>query len=226
MEGLLFIALLVGIFIFLGLIIVYGNAQNKKRTEAFKDLALTLGFTFEPQALSSNPYPEFNFQLFNTGRSRKLTNVLSKTLIDGTQILIGDYYYVIGSGKSTQIWQQTVFTVSGQDLNWPTYRLEPEVGFIHGIGKLFGLKDINFDHYPQFSKMYLLRGEDEAHIRDRFNGQIVQWFEQHPKVSSEAQSQGGRTVMLLWKRGQLVKPEESADFVAMGQELWQRFQGY
>ena len=45
--------------------------------------------------------------------------------------------------------------------------------------EMLGLKDIDFDSHPQFSKDYLLKGADEAAVRRCFHPAVLTFFEQH-----------------------------------------------
>ncbi len=49
--------------------------------------------------------------------------------------------------------------------------------FFHKIRNIIGYKDIDFDTHPNFSKNYLLNGEDENAIRNVFNEGVLYFFE-------------------------------------------------
>lgn len=203
------------------------HVRDKKRREALQAIAPRIGFAFDPKPLQQVPFGGFNFRLFEQGHSRKLYNLLSQNRSDGTQIAIFDYKYTVGRGKNRRTYAQTVFAaqVTITSFYLPKFRLDPEVSWVHGIGKLFGLKDINFERYPKFSKLYLLRGDDEVQIRMRFHGGILEWLEQHPNLCAEGQTSMNNTCMLMWLQNKRVEPERILSFSAAGQELWQRFQG-
>ncbi len=223
-----FLAVLVLVFAIVGIIVAVQALRARKRREALQAIALRHGYTFTAKPVGYQPYPGFAFRLFNVGRAKQQHNALSKTLSDGTQIVIFDYQYTTGSGKSRTTHYQTVFAAQGPDLALPTFRIDPEIGWVHSIGKVFGLKDINFERYPKFSKLYLLRGDDEAQIRTYFHGGILQWFEQHPGYCAEGQSrlQSNSSCLLLWRERRTVKPEVLPEFALLGQDLWYRVRGH
>ncbi len=221
-----FVALGVALAIF-GLARAFSRLQARKRRNALQALAQRYGYTFVATPVGYQPYPGFDFRLFNVGRAKQQRNALSKTLSDGTQITLFDYQYTTGSGRRRAIHYQTVFAALGPDLALPSFRIDPEIGLAHSIGKVFGLKDINFERYPKFSKLYLLRGDDEPRIRTYFHGGILQWFEQHPGYCAEGQSrlQYDSSCLLLWQARRTVKPEALPKFALLGQDLWYRVRG-
>lgn len=222
-----FLVVLILVSAIFGIILITENIRARKRREALQAMALRYGYTFTAKPVGYQPYPGFQFRLFNQGRAKQQWNALSKTLSDGTQITLFDYQYTTGSGKSRTTHYQTVFAAQGPDLALPTFRIDPEIGWVHGLGKVFGLQDINFERYPKFSKLYLLRGDDEAQIRAYFHGGILQWFEQHPGYCAEGQSrlQYNSSCLLLWQERHRVKPEALPEFALLGQDLWYRVRG-
>jgi len=118
-----------------------------------------------------------DFKLFSRGHSKSIKNLLIS--VDGEQeldIRIFDYRFVIGGGKSTTVYKQTVFYLHSPELSLPQFLLKPE-HFFHKVGFFLGMKeDINFDFYPKFSKQYLLKGDQETKVRDTFNDDVLHFF--------------------------------------------------
>jgi hypothetical protein len=88
----------------------------------------------------------------------------------------------------------------------------------HDVAKAFGMQDINFENHPDFSRRYLLRGEDEAKIRLRFHPRFLSFLEQHPPCCAE----GSGPQLIVWRDDQQVSPEKMADWLRFGEEWVQR----
>jgi hypothetical protein len=151
------------------LIIVYTIKQEKKRTEAFKNLADSLGFTFNPKPLAE-AYPVSQFQLFDIGHSKRFSNGMIQEK-NGIKISMFEYFYTTGSGKNSTIHGQTVTIFSAPQLKLPQFVLKPE-GLFQKIGELFGAKDIDFEDSPEFSKKYHLKSVLEEETRKAFSKAI------------------------------------------------------
>jgi hypothetical protein len=61
-------------------------------------------------------------------------------------------------------------------LNLPPFDLRPE-GVLLKIAQSLGMKDIDFADAPGFSRMYMLRGQDEAAIRQLFTPALLRFCE-------------------------------------------------
>ena len=92
----------------------------------------------------------------------------------GINLMIFDYEYIVGSGKSSSVFKQTVASFQSDKLHTPVFQLYPE-GFMARIGHALGSQDIDFDEYPIFSKQYQLKGKEEP-IRQFFSKPILDYF--------------------------------------------------
>ena len=61
--------------------------------------------------------------------------------------------------------------------------------------QLFGAQDVDFEEYPEFSKKYVLKGEDEAMIRERFPKKLIQALENKQGIFIE----GRENCLLVYK---------------------------
>ncbi len=117
------------------------------------------------------------FKLFQRGRSRKVTNLLSRIDTENdNETCIFDYRFRTGGGKSSKTHRTTVFFVKASDLSLPAFQLKPK-NFFHRIGEYIGwTKDIVFDSHPEFSNQYLLQGHQEIDIRHVFTSDMLHFF--------------------------------------------------
>lgn len=213
--GALLIVLPVGALI--GGLIYFGVQQQKKRMLAMQAAAERLGWRFQPKpAFAVVPGLE-RFGLFNEGHSRQTRNLLEGEK-DGHRVAVFDYTYVVGAGKSQSVFRQTVVHVHAPGLALPGFVLRPEHIF-HRIGEMFGYRDIDLEVDPDFSKRYLLRGQDEAAIRAAFDPMVREFYDRNPKSCTE----GAGPDLLFWRSSKLVAPDEIARLVELVLTLSGRF---
>ena len=213
------------IFIILGVLVLivvgifYNRYATKKRREALQSLADELGFTFHPTGDEVLQGWFEGFHLFSQGRTRKINNIIrGKTA--ALDMAIFDYRYTTGSGKNKKTHSQTVLCFNSDSLSVTSFVLRPE-SFWHRVGmSLMGGQDIDFDLYPVFSKMFLLRGKDEIAIRETFTPEILEHFEQRPGVSVEADG----NLLIYYRNGTIVKPDKVRPFMEEGFETLSLFQ--
>ena len=213
------IALIIWVLILLGFLalVVYleklADYLEKKRREALEQVARSLGMSFSaelPEGIRSRLL-QAGFELFQRSGAR-FYNSMFKRLNDGTEIAIFDY-----SWKASR--RGRVFWAYCEDLRLPHFRLHPEVPLFHDVAKAFGMQDINFENHPDFSRRYLLRGEDEAKIRLRFHPSFLNFLEQHPPCYAE----GFGPQLVIWRDyPPPVTPEKMADWLRFGEEWVQR----
>lgn len=113
-------------------------------------------------------------ELFNRGRSKRVSNVITGE-VEGSGVQVLDYRYTVGSGKNSSTYRQTVVAITTGGVGLPDFTLARE-SFFHKIGQAFGYQDIDFDRFPEFSKKFLLRGEDEAAIRTLFTRRLIEAY--------------------------------------------------
>ena len=169
----LFIALIVlGIAAIFAIFIYF----DRKRTAALEAKAKSLGFTFRRKATAEDKQLTAGSNLTTVGRSRHIRNVIEVPENDGARMTLFDFSYVVGSGKRSRNYQQTVTRVQSPKLNVPAFEMRPE-GVLFKIAASLGMKDIDIETAPNFSRMYLLRGQDEAAIRRMFTPELLRYCE-------------------------------------------------
>lgn len=186
----------------------YGRKLERERTAAMAQVAAAMKFNFYETGTPDLTAGFSDLPLLNHGRSRRWRNVLVGAVAE-QQAIVGDYYYVTGSGKNSHRWNQTVVVFPQGGKGLPVFTLAPE-HFFHKIGSLFGYQDIDFEASPEFSKHYLLRGTGESAIRSAFTADALAYFGQNPGWS--VQSCGGGLAM--FRLDKVCKPEEAPAFLA------------
>ena len=140
---------------------------------------------------------------------------------DTDEVAMGifDYRYTTGSGKNSHTYRQTVVFFRSPDMDLPQFELKPQ-SFFHGIGKLFGYQDIDFQSHPKFSKAFVLRGTSETAVRKLFTADLLSFCETKPQVSIEGQ---GRD-LVFYRSSKRVKPEQFRDLMSEGFDVFKQFQ--
>jgi hypothetical protein len=176
---------------------------EKKRNAAMQIVAQTMGFSYEEAcdgdslALLGGDLP-----VFQRGHSKKAKRVMRGKLAD-RDVTLCDYTYTTGGGKSSHTHRQTLLLFTDGARGMPDFALSPENVF-HRLAEIFGYQDIDFDQYPEFSKRYLLRGEDEAGIRRVFTSEALAFL--GGTTGWCVQTRGGR--LAIFREGKYIEPGE------------------
>lgn len=197
-------------------IILFAAWSNKKRTEAWRQVADELGIEFlgdDNDVLARCGA----MKTFSVGRSRHASNAIAGDAGD-TQITICDYRYTTGSGKNRHIRQRTVCILQSDKLDVPHCYLRPEALF-DSLGALFGGQDIDFVDDPDFSKAFVLQGDDEAAVRALFDADVRAWFTERRKQGFYFEGQGN---LLVFHTGGRRKPSEAKDLMQQALEIMTR----
>lgn len=197
--------------------LLIGYIYEKRRTEALKLIARNLGFTFSKKGRDQTEQKHQNFQLFSKGYGRKVKNEMWGNR-NGFDISIFGYQYTEGNGKNSSTYKQTVVTIDCKKRMFPSFELKPENTF-HKIGQIFGYQDIDFETSPNFSKKYLLRGDDESKIRQLFTPRIISFFESNKNLCIEAQN----NTIIFYKASKRCKPKDIEELLDKGQKIRQVF---
>ena len=202
-----FWALFIGLAVFL---IIYNKRKEKERTQALQQLAVNLGWSFAADAPLTQIAWLDQFTLFSQGRSRQIKNFMYGQA-QGVKAAVFDYIYVTGSGKSQQTHYQTVVYLEPLNVALPMFSLRPETLF-HRMLSAFGYQDIDFGQRPEFSKQYILRGQNELAIRQAFNDRVLSFFEGYAGTCVDA----GGNQLFIYRAGQRFQPPEIEGYVGLG----------
>ena len=210
MPVLIVAAIIVGVLALIGTIVVVALKAEKKRSEALQAAAERMKFTFSRKGDPNLLDRLKNFHLFSQGHSKKIANVLMGKA-GALDVAVFDYAYTTGGGKHSQHWRQTVIFFERDDMSLPKFTLRPE-NIFHKIGQVFGYKDIDFDSHQEFSKRYLLRGEDEEAVRTTFGEEARSFYESDLKLSTEAAG----PQLIHYRSGKRVSPDHISEFIKQG----------
>lgn len=78
-----------------------------------------------------------------------------------------------------------------------------------------GYKDIDFKMYPDFSKKFLLMGNNETEIREFFTDEIIRFFETHQIYHLESNGEA----LIIFNKIKLARTDETVAFIEYSKEL-------
>lgn len=210
-----FIVVIIGVLV---VALIIGHKRALERTRQLASVASLLGWQFSEVA-TMNWLPNLEkFALFNQGHSKNITNAMYGE-IDGVKSAAFDYHYVVGGGKNSQTFNQSVVYFEPRNLNLPFFSLRPEHLFQKLISA-FGYQDIDFGNHPTFSSKYLLRGPDEPALRNLFNDALLGFYEMNQGLSAD----GGGNQLFLFQQNYRQPPEQIQSTVNAALQL-QRLYG-
>lgn len=200
-------------------IIYFSWRYEKKRTEQIRLFAEQIGIPFFPKTDSAEVSQLPNLELFTQGRSRQVLNLL-RGETRSVQLSLFDYQYVTGSGKNATTHKTTALLIRSPSLMLPRFTLKPE-NFFHRIGTFFGLKDINFEEYPEFSRKYLLKGKNEEAVRALFVPSRLEFFE----GTNGTYVEGDGDQLVFCRPGERVDPDKLRSFLEEGFAIYSQLSG-
>ena len=190
-------------------LIFYNRKKERERTEQLRAVAAQLVWNFAEEAPFNMIAGLEQFTLFNQGHSKQIKNFMYGEA-NGVKAAVFDYTYVTGSGKHRQVHNQSVTYLESGNLRAPYFSLRPE-GFFTKIMQAFGYQDIDFGQRPEFSKQYLLRGQDEIAIRQTFNDGLLSFFENYADTCAD----GGGNQLFVFRAGHRFQPQEIQPQIAL-----------
>ena len=180
---------------------------ERERTLGLKSSATLLGWQFGEEA-PLNYLPNLDkFALFSAGHSKQIKNLIYGET-NGVKAAVFDYVYVTGGGKHQQTHHQSVVYFEPSNLNLPFFSLRPE-NFLHKFIAALGYQDIDFGNRPTFSSQYLLRGNDEAAIRNMFSAALLAFYETNPGIGTD----GGGNQIFIFRQGYSAPPDQIRAFI-------------
>ncbi len=201
--------------------ILVAYSSGKRRNEAFHRFARRKGMSYTKK--TDLPAPEqFNdLELIPDNTINTISNIV-KGEADGVSVMICDVRSTKITGNTSMPSHQTGHTVAilqGDQINLPFFTMHP-ANFVYNILRTLGKSSIDFPSHPEFSDIYVLKGEEENAVRNSFHDQAVAYFINHKGLSIEGR--GSR--LLYFSFGKLIKPEELNSFLSEGLAVFRLFE--
>ena len=105
----------------------------------------------------------------------------------------------------------------------PVFTMEKEAVFdkiLDRVRAYTGYKDIDFDMYPDFSKKFLIWGNQEDEIRSFFTDTIIRFFESRQIYHLESNGEA----LIVFDKIKLARTDETIAFIDYGKELAKRLE--
>jgi hypothetical protein len=190
------------------------------RRREMRALAGRMGWSFEPQPALDVVWDRRRLGLFDVRMHQRIRNHLSGT-VGEYRVAVFDLECSTTRGEAVKGSRQTVVHVQSTRLRLPAFSLRPERVF-HRAGDRVGGGDIDFGSDPHFSRAFQLRGPDEDAIRDAFGKDARAAFQRIPGSSADADGSD----FLVWRRGELTRPEDVAVLVQAAVDLAGRLRNH
>ncbi|WP_157964765.1 hypothetical protein [Algibacillus agarilyticus] len=176
------------IILFFVLIISGYYASKREKKFNVTRLDFISKFSFKEEGDIYRELHKHGFRLLNfTDEDYEVCNIIRKEC-EKEDVYIFDFVYTSkyadrsNSSKPSTL-RAVFFKFKSKKLY--SFELFPENVF-EKIKQLFGFADIDFSDHPNFSKRYVLKGEDESEVRARFPKQLITNVENLKGVCIEA----------------------------------------
>jgi hypothetical protein len=189
--------------------LVLGWYHAKKRRDALQNVAMEMGYLFDPEGKTLRKALSQNLHIFTLGSSRKIQNTMRGWCAAG-EVTLFEFQYTEGGGQKQVTHHETIAAFRLPNISMPDFYLGPGHWW-HKVGSAFGAGPITFPWHPQFAKRYLLRGPNESAIRQFFGPSLLEYLlslPDRPEWSLEASSPW----LLVYSPFKRCKPEEIASF--------------
>ena len=196
------------------------NNSSKKlsqRQKRLRNLATEKEYQYSSQVDWNTLYLK-KFHFFEIRPIESKYNCLKGTYEDlGVSWEIADVTFNEGKAFTAETFNTTLMVLK-LDKKLPIFTMEKE----GVLGKIFdrvmaftGYKDIDFEMYPDFSKKFLLMGENESEIRSFFTEKIIHFFENHQIYHVESNGES----IVIFDKIKLARTDETIAFIKYGREL-------
>ncbi len=208
---LLFGAVIVVAFVIAGLRSFFEKRSQRKRRNAFQQLANQHGLTFKEKV-----DPDFlpGCGLTRQGDKRRADNLLQGEM-EGVSYYCFDFHHRHALDQDDEDRSQTVVIFECEDSYIPTFALTPK-NIADRLATVFGYQDINFGTHKTFSDRYLLRGENELAIRDFFHSARLNFLEENLGHTLE----GNEGHFFVYNRLKMVEPEQLQQFLGQAYKMY------
>ncbi|AXG71129.1 bicarbonate transporter BicA [Kordia sp. SMS9] len=189
-------------------------SQRQKR---LRNLATEKGYQYASQIDWNTTYLK-KFHFFEIRPIERKYNCLKGSFEDiDMSWEIADVTFNEGQAFTAETFNTTLMVIK-LNQKIPVFTMEKEAV----LEKLFdrvmaftGYKDIDFTMYPDFSKKFLLMGNNEAEIRSFFTEDIIRFFENHQIYHLESNGEA----LIIFDKIKLARTDETLAFMEYGKEL-------
>ncbi|WP_400079187.1 SulP family inorganic anion transporter [Winogradskyella sp. R77965] len=192
-------------------------AKLSPRQVRLQNLANEKEYQYESKVNWDTSYLK-DFHFFEVRPIERKYNCLKGTFKDlDVSWEIADVTFNEGQAFTAETFNTTLMVLK-LNKKIPVFTMEKEVM----LEKLFdrvmafsGYKDIDFEMYPDFSKKFLLMGNEESEIRSFFTSEIIEFFENQQIYHLESNGEA----LVIFDKIKLARTDETVAFIDYGKEL-------
>ena len=193
------------------------DAKLSQRQKRLRNLATEKDYQYTGQVDWNTIYLK-KFHFFEIRPIERKSNGLKGTFDDlDVSWEITDLTFNEGQAFTAETFNTTLMVLK-LNKKIPVFTMEKE----GVLGKIFdrviaftGYKDIDFEMYPDFSKKFLLMGNNEAEIRLFFTDKIIRFFENHQIYHLESNGEA----LLIFDKIKLARTDETIAMIDYAKEL-------
>ncbi|WP_299765883.1 SulP family inorganic anion transporter [uncultured Dokdonia sp.] len=193
------------------------SAKLSQRQKRLRNLATEKNYQYTSQIDWNTIYLK-KFHFFEIRPIERKYNSLKGTY-EGSEVSweISDITFNEGQAFTAETFNTTLMVLK-LNKKIPVFTMEKE-GVLEKIFDrvmaFTGYKDIDFKMYPDFSKKFLLMGNNEAEIRSFFTDEIIRFFENHQIYHLESNGEA----LIVFNKIKLARTDETIAFIDYGKEL-------
>lgn len=204
-------------FVCVGLVLWLMLRWDAKKSQTAAQLASEMGYQFEAGGVSlEEKIVQSGFDVFRRGRSKSVRNLFYGPYRDST-MMICDYGYVTGQGRTRRHHWQTVILFSWGQLRFPEFTLRPQ-GTLGTLAAQTLNPGITFEECPEFSRRYHLTGWNETAIRQVFPPIVAKLGRYQTRLVVESSG----FWLLVHKPGALIRSGDMQNFITEARDLYDR----
>ena len=193
------------------------GAKLSQRQKRLRNLATEKNYQYASQADWNTDYLK-KFHFFEIRPIERKYNCLKGTFKDlNVSWEIADVTFNEGQAFTAETFNTTLIVLK-LNKKIPVFTMEKEAvleKIFDRVMAFTGYKDIDFEMYPDFSKKFLLMGNNESEIRSFFTDEIIRFFESHQIYHIESNGEA----LIIFDKIKLARTDETIAFIDYGKEL-------
>ncbi|PWH82825.1 hypothetical protein DIS18_11395 [Algibacter marinivivus] len=193
------------------------GAKLSQRQKRLRNLATEKNYQYASQADWNTDYLK-KFHFFEIRPIERKYNCLKGTFKDlNVSWEIADVTFNEGQAFTAETFNTTLIVLK-LNKKIPVFTMEKEAvleKIFDRVMAFTGYKDIDFEMYPDFSKKFLLMGNNESEIRSFFTDEIIRFFESHQIYHIESNGEA----LIIFDKIKLARTDETIAFIDYSKEL-------
>ena len=189
-------------------------SQKQKR---LRNLATEKNYQYASQVDWNTDYLK-KFHFFEIRPIERKYNCLKGTFKDlDVSWEIADVTFNEGQAFTAETFNMTLMVLK-LNKKIPVFTMEKEAGLEKIFDRVMaftGYKDIDFEMYPDFSKKFLLMGNNESEIRSFFTDEIIRFIENRQIFHTESNGEA----LIIFDKIKLARTDETISFIDYAKEL-------